>query len=179
MNTYRPLTPTLACCIAALLLYGAVTDVSAQALHSETDQRGHRTITNVTDTAPPSPAGRLAVAYYKQVDADNRVSYGDGTDAAPALPQPPGVTVYSNEVASALARNAAMSSRRAARIDASEATRRLAQAKRERQSGIAPLPGEDNRITAPGAAIGRYQLRQNRLNSRVESAQLRVSYTQR
>jgi hypothetical protein len=76
-----------------------------------------------------------------------------------------------------------MSSRRAALVDASEAMRRLVQARLERERGLQPLPGEDRRIAVPGAganaAPSRYQSRQNLLNSRVQSAQLRVSSTLR
>jgi hypothetical protein len=166
------------CCVFALMSLFIVTAM-AQSLHSETDQNGHRKLTNVFDAATPAGDGRMTVAFYKQVDPEGRVSYGDGADPLRAVALPSGIMVSSSDVASALARNAAISSRRAAMIDASEAARRLAQAKRERLLGIALLPGEDNGVAQPGTAIGRYQLRQNRLNSRVESAQVRVSNTQR
>ncbi len=170
----------IARCFGTLLLLGGVTAAMAQSIRSETDSHGHNKITNIDEGGPAVNAERVSIAAYKQTDAGRRFSYGDGTDGATTAPPPQAVERASSDVVSALARNTAMSSRRVAIIDASEAMRRLVQAREERARGVALLPGEDRSVAAsPGAVIGRYQMRQNLLEGRVQSAQLRVNSTLR
>jgi hypothetical protein len=71
-----------------------------------------------------------------------------------------------------------MSSRRAAMIDASEATRRLGQARLEREQGMTPLPGERIRGMDASALNHRYWRRQEKLRLAVEQAQRRSNETQ-
>jgi len=71
-----------------------------------------------------------------------------------------------------------MSARRAATIDASEATRRLGQARLEREQGVAPLSGERTRGAGASALNHRYWRRQEKLRLAVEQAQRRSNETQ-
>jgi hypothetical protein len=71
-----------------------------------------------------------------------------------------------------------MSARRAATIDASEAARRLGQARLEREQGVAPLAGERIRGTDASTVNHRYWRRQEKLRLAVEQAQRRSNETQ-
>lgn len=119
-----------------------------------------------------SPAS--AQALYKEVDADGRATFSDRLDA---LPSSRTGNVPTSDVASALARNTAMSSRRAAMINAREAQRRLTQALLQRAQGAEPLPGEQAHGSTPGAVNHRYWRRQERLMHAVEQAQRRLNET--
>lgn len=121
-------------------------------------------------------AGAPAQTVHKQVDDTGHVTYSDRPDMTPpTLPLPRMTAVSALDVARALAANIPISSRGAARVDASEAARRLRRAQRERELGAEPLPGEQ----APGAdarAVNdRYRQRQEKLRHAVEQAQRRSS----
>lgn len=64
-----------------------------------------------------------------------------------------------------------------ATVNASEAERRLAQARLKRRQGIAPLPGERARGSAAGVLNIRYWKRQEKLRLLVEQAQRRSNAT--
>jgi ribosomal protein L19E len=83
------------------------------------------------------------------------------------------------DVANALARNTAISSRPAAIIDSKEAARRLGKAQLARSQGAQPLPGE--RAGSAGASVvnHRYWQRQEKLRRAVEQAQHRSQLAQR
>jgi hypothetical protein len=120
-------------------------------------------------------AGVSAQAIHKAIDAEGRVTYSDQPDATPTWHL---ATIPALDVANALARNAAISSRFAATIDADEAARRLGQALLERKLGAERLPGE--RVHgADAAADQRYRLRQEDLQLEVEQALHRASVTSR
>jgi type II secretory pathway component HofQ len=122
-------------------------------------------------------AGVSAQTIYRQLDADGRVTYTDRPEptlltAAAMVPTP--------DLAAALAGSAALSSRHAAAVDASEAARRLKQAERERQQGAERLPGEQSHGHADAdAAKGRYWQRQENLQQVVEQARRRANETAR
>ena len=119
-------------------------------------------------------AGASAQTVYKQVDAAGRVAFSDraGTTANART-----VTVSALDVANALASNAAISSRPAAAIDASEAARRLGQARLEREQGAQALPREQAQGTNAGAVNHRYWQRQEKLRRMVEQALHRSNET--
>lgn len=119
-----------------------------------------------------SPASAQAV--YKEVDAEGRSTFSDRLDA---LPSSRTGNVPASDVASALARNVAMSSRRAAMINAREAQRRLTQALLQRAQGTRALPGEQAHGSTPGAVNHRYWRRQEQLMHAVEQAQRRLNET--
>jgi hypothetical protein len=87
------------------------------------------------------------------------------------------VSVSALDVASALARGSAISSRSAAVIDASEAARRLGQARLEREQGTQALPGEQAQGANAGAVNHRYWQRQDKLRRMVEQALQRSNET--
>ena len=119
-----------------------------------------------------SPASAQAV--YKEVDAAGRTTFADRLDALPS--SRPG-NVPASDVASALARNSAIYSRRAAMIDAREAARRLRQALLQRAQGAAVLPGEQPHGSTAGEVRHRYWRRQEQLMHTVEQAQRRSNET--
>ena len=121
-------------------------------------------------------AGASAQAIYKQVDAAGHITY---TDQPPAAPSPQTPTGPALDVANALAGNTAISSRRAAIVDANEAARRLEQAQLERNQGAQRLPGEEIHATDAGLANPRYSQRQDGLQRAVEQAQRRSIETGR
>lgn len=86
-------------------------------------------------------------------------------------------TVSAWDVASALARGSAISSRSAAMVDASEAARRLGQARSEREQGAQALPGEQAQGANAGAVNHRYWQRQDKLRRMVERALQRSNET--
>jgi hypothetical protein len=86
-------------------------------------------------------------------------------------------TVSALDVASALASSSAISSRSAAMVDASEAARRLGQARLEREQGAQALPGEQAQGTNAGAVNHRYWQRQEKLRRMVEQALRRSNET--
>jgi hypothetical protein len=86
-------------------------------------------------------------------------------------------TVSTLDVTSALARGSAISSRSAAMVDASEAARRLGQARLEREQGAQALPGEHAQGTNAGAVNHRYWQRQEKLRRMVEQALRRSNET--
>jgi len=121
-------------------------------------------------------AGAPAQTIYRQVDAAGRITY---TDRPGTAPSPRTATDPALDVAIALAGGAAMSSRRAAIIDANEAARRLRQARLERAQGANRLPGEEARGADAGAANDRYRQRQDALRRAVELARHRSSEASR
>ena len=119
-------------------------------------------------------AGVPAQTIHKQIDAAGRITYSDQPETTPSLPTVPGL-----EVANALASNSAMSSRRAATIDANEAKRRLEQVELERNQGADRLVGEQAHGADANAANQRYRQRQDDLRRAVEHAQRRSDKTGR
>jgi hypothetical protein len=117
-----------------------------------------------------------AQTIYKQVDAAGHSTFSDRPDGTPSASIAP---VPALEVANALASKSAMSSRRAAIIDANEAARRLGQAELERKEGAERLPGEQAHGTDASAANQRYQQRQEDLRRAVIYAQRRSDETGR
>jgi len=81
------------------------------------------------------------------------------------------------DVANAPARNSAISSRRAAIVEANEAARRLGQARLARERGAKPLSGEQARGTDASAVNHRYWRRQEKLRHEVEQALRRSNET--
>jgi len=86
-------------------------------------------------------------------------------------------TVSALDVASALAHGSVISSRSAAMVDASEAARRLGQARLEREQGAQALPGEQAQGTNAGVVNHRYWQRQEKLRRMVEQALRRSNET--
>ena len=121
-------------------------------------------------------AGVSAQAIHKEIDAAGRVTYTDQPDTTPTGHL---ATVPALDVANALARNAAISSRLAATVDADEAARRLGQALLDRKLGAARQPGERVHGADAAAADLRYRLRQEDLQRDVEQALRRASVTSR
>jgi hypothetical protein len=121
-------------------------------------------------------AGVPAEPVYKQLDAAGRITISTRPD--PTF-LPPTAVVPAQDVVSALASATPMSTRHAAIVDANEATRRLAQAKREQQQGVEPLPGEEAHITDENGVNPKYQRRQDKLRRTVEQAQRRSSQADR
>jgi hypothetical protein len=121
-------------------------------------------------------AGVPAEPSYKQIDAAGRITVSNRTDMTYL---PPTAVVPARDVASALAGSTAMSTRRAAIVDANEAARRLAQAKREQEQGAERLPGEEDRATDEDGVNPKYQRRQDQLRRGVEQAQRRSSEADR
>ena len=119
-------------------------------------------------------AGASAQTLYKQVDGAGHLTFAD---QAATTPSPRTATVPALDVASALASNSAVSSRRAVMIDAKEAARRLRQAQLQREQGAAPLPGELTQSTGAGVANHRYWRRQEKLRYVVEQALRRSNET--
>jgi hypothetical protein len=155
---------------------------SAQALHTTIDRTGHLTVTNIPGVAsipdvPTTP--RVMVSFNRRSDAgEERPLPGEELEA-PAAPRPARTTGSHADVANALARNTAMTSPRSYSIDASEAARRLSQARQERARGAALLPGEHAVAPERGTGNNRYQWRLQKLDNRVEQAELRFSRTNR
>ncbi len=118
------------------------------------------------------PAGAAAQLVYKQFDAAGHITYGDRPDPAAST-----ATTPTLDVAHALARSTAMSSRGAAIIDANEAVRRLRQA--EHAQCPERIPDEQARSADALAAKDRYANCQARLRRAIEQAQLRVDKTNR
>jgi hypothetical protein len=121
-------------------------------------------------------AGWSAQTIHKEIDAAGRVTYTDQPEASPSGHL---ATIPALDVANALARNAAISSRLAATVDADEAARRLGQALLDRKLGAERLPGERVHGADAVAANQRYQVRQEDLQREVEQALLRASLTSR
>ncbi len=121
-------------------------------------------------------AGACAQAIHKEIDAAGRITYSDQPETTPSRHF---ATVPALDVANALARNAAISSRFAAIIDVDEAARRLGQALLERSLGAERLPGEQVRGADAPAATQRYRARQEDLQREVELAVQRATRTAR
>lgn len=103
-------------------------------------------------------------ALHRQVDAVGRITYSD---------LPHGRT---KESADAPAGLRPMSTKRAAAVDATEASRRLLHARLQREQGFVPLPGE--RHSGAEAAVNhRYWRRQAELRQAVEHALRRTNET--
>jgi hypothetical protein len=118
-----------------------------------------------------------AQTIYTTVSIDGQKTFSDFPHAA-AEPQ----TEFAPEAETpkASSRISGISSRRtAARIDATEATRRLERAQLERQRGARPLAGEKTQIAGTGTVNYRYWRRQEQLRRNVEQAQRRVNETLR
>jgi hypothetical protein len=114
-------------------------------------------------------ASALAQTIYSKVDPDGHATFSDIPSTAPET----GPEDVSPKTPAGIVRKG---SRRGSSIDASEAERRLAQARLKRQHGMRPLPGE----LASGSGSGlnyRYWRRQERLRLEVERAQQRVNAT--
>lgn len=99
------------------------------------------------------------------------------TDRPDPAPSRLAVADPAADVASALASDSAMSSRRAAKIDAIEAARRLRQARQEHEQGAKPLPGEQPRGADASVRNDRYTKRQAKLQRAVEQARRRLNET--
>jgi len=124
--------------------------------------------------------GALAQTVYRQVDAAGHTTFTDRPGPEPSLLAAAGPAADTAvDVASALASDSAMFSRRAARIDAVEAARRLRQAQLEREQGAQPLPGEQAQGAGAGLVNDRYRQRQEKLRRAVEHAQRRLNETRR
>jgi hypothetical protein len=127
--------------------------------------------------------GLLAQTIFKDIDAAGRTTFADRPAAGLVVPREtlPGqerpriASGTRADVAEALASNSRMSSMYAADIDFNEATRRLWQARANRQEGVEPRAGEwaDN----AGAMNQRYQRRQKRLEREVVAAERRSRET--
>jgi hypothetical protein len=134
--------------------------------------------------------GVLAQTIYKQVDAAGRTLYTDEAVAegiamanatSPAAQRgplsPSRITTGTRpDVAEALSSSSAMSSMYAATVDFNEASRRLRQAQQSRLEGVERRPGEWT-DSADSATDKRYQKRQQRLGSAVETAERRLHQT--
>jgi hypothetical protein len=132
--------------------------------------------------------GAPAQMVYRHVNADGQVTFSDRPEVSaspsaamsPAQGAPPDATQDATpEVAKTRVRRSAISPRRAAMVEASEAERRLGQARVTRQRGIAPLPGEWARGEGLGAVNDRYWRRQEKLRRDVEQALRRFNETRR
>ena len=145
-------------CAVAILCGGQ--GVSAQTIYKLTDAIGHTIFTD------RSPAGVLVVP--------NVTSSSQDRDR---VPLPRNVTGTRLDVANALSSNSAMTSTYAATIDFNEATRRLQQARQNRQKGMARLPGEGTPDAGTTSMSKRYQRRQQKLQSEVVAAELRSRET--
>jgi len=137
-----------------------------------------------------SGGGALAQTIYKQIDATGRVMFTDRPAAGivepyATLPNYEGGSVSPprsangvwSDVAKALFSNSAMTSMNAATIDFNEATRRLLQARQNRQEGMEPRPGEQADSAGVSAMNKRYQRRQQKLEREVVAAELRSQET--
>jgi hypothetical protein len=118
------------------------------------------------------PASASAQLVYKQFDDAGRIAYSDRPDAASPTPT---ATIPALDVARALARSTAMSSRGAAIIDANEAARRLSQA----EHAQCPERLPDGQARSAGAIAAKDASCQARLRRAIEQAQRRVDKTSR
>jgi hypothetical protein len=138
-----------------------------------------------------SGEGALAQTIYKQIDAAGHVMFTDRPAAGMVVPH---ATLLSHEggsvspprrangvwsdLAKALLSHSAMNSINAATIDFNEATRRLLQARQDRQEGMEPRPGEQADSAGVSAMNRRYQRRQQKLEREVVAAELRSHETE-
>jgi hypothetical protein len=118
------------------------------------------------------PASVAAQLVYKQFDTVGHTTYSDRPDAASPTPT---ATIPALDVARALARSAAMSSRGAAIIDANEAARRLSQA----EHAQCPERLPDEQVRSTGVIAAKDATCQARLRRAIEQAQRRVDKTNR
>jgi Domain of unknown function (DUF4124) len=112
--------------------------------------------------------GAAAQTVYKQADAFGRVSFAD----QPAAAMEPGASEAEATTPSRKMR-APIASKRSAEINASEATRRLEQARLKRKQGVTPLPGEQVQGANGRVLNYRYWQRQEKLRLMAEQAQQR------
>ena len=121
-------------------------------------------------------ASASAQTIYTTVSLDGHKSFSDRADAtadlAPEVAQEP-------SVAKAPGRRSLVPSRLAATVNLYEAERRLTQAQRKRSKGIAPLPGESEKVPGGIAVNARYLSRQERLDREVGQAERRLHQVQR
>lgn len=110
-----------------------------------------------------SAVGVSAQEIQKLVDADGKVTYTNVPDASVAQP----------------VRKAGMSARRAALVDDSESSRRLVDARLQREQGSGPQPGEHSGGAGIGPLNDRYWKRQELLRRDVELALARSNETRR
>ena len=116
--------------------------------------------------------GVSAQTVHKQIDIDGHITFTDQPETTSSARK---TKVSGLDVASALARNAPMTSIHAATVDFNEATRRLVRARQSRKEGTAL------RLDEGAAGIktmnGRFQRGQQRLDSEVVAAQRRSNQT--
>jgi predicted RNA-binding Zn ribbon-like protein len=130
-----------------------------------------------------SGGGALAQTIYKQVDTTGRAMFTDQPAAGIVVPYDTfpghegGSALPSRSANKALFSNSAMTSMNAATIDLNEATRRLLQARQNRQEGMEALPGEQAGSAGVSAMNKRYQRRQRKLEREVVAAELRSHET--
>ena len=167
-------------CLGAAVLV-ATTGVSAQVLESHVDPAGHIVLSNVSVADLSEKSERIAESFHRTSDLTAPPSGGgaSGSPEAESIMPVRAASLVALDVSSALAANVAMSSRRSSLVDSSEAARRLAQAKSERERGRRVMAGEQGRFVEGDGASLRYRLRQDRLQRTVEQAQVRWFATQR
>ena len=136
--------------------------------------------------------GVLAQTVYKQIDATGRTIFTDRptADSGVVVPyartssqeggsvSPPRIAIGTRpELAEALFSSSPMTSMYAATIDFNEATRRLRQARQNRQEGMEARPGERADSAGTSAMNTRYRRRQQKLERDVVAAELRSHET--
>lgn len=117
-------------------------------------------------------ASAAAQTIHTTVGPDGHRTFSDLAGTAPVSEQAPAV-----EPSRAPAGTMANGSRRAAVVNASEARRRLDQARVKRMQGAQPLPGELAVDQGAGVALDRYWRRQEKLRLAEEKAQRRSNET--
>ena len=117
-----------------------------------------------------APAGVPAQTVHNQADAAGRITYADRPDTSPS-PLPGTAAGPASHVAIVPASNSAVTSQRAAIIEANEAARSPGQAEQVRRQGAVRLPVEQARGTGAGEANPRHARRQEKLRRMHEQAQ--------
>ena len=115
-----------------------------------------------------------AQTVHKQIDMDGHITFTDQAETTPLARKTKGPGL---DVASALARNAPMTSMHAATVDYNEATRRLVRARQSRNEGRAFRLEEGADSAGIKTMNGRIQRGQQRLDSEVVAAQRRSNQT--
>ena len=121
-------------------------------------------------------ASASAQTIYTTVGLDGHKTFSDRADTTadtvPEVSEEPGV-------AKAAVRRSLVPSRLSATVDLYEAERRLTQAQRKRSEGIAPLPGESEKVPGGIVVNAQYLSRQERLDREVGQAERRLHQVQR
>ncbi len=119
-------------------------------------------------------AGVSAQTLYRQAGDAGRIAVSEQPDTAPP---PQNVRASGADVASALVRRSAISSRHSRLIDTNEAARSLRQARLDRAQGMRPLASEQ--VQGTDVVNHRYWRRQEKLRQAAEQAQRRLKLVSR